>query len=72
MDKRDRELLDKQLWSVDNSPRNNGATIALIIAVFLAGVGIGDILSKAKLANPNYAAMARFAAEIPHTTLDTR
>jgi hypothetical protein len=57
MDKRDQELLAKQLWSV-NSPPQNGAIIGLtIVAVFLAGIGIGDILSKSKQANSNYAAM---------------
>jgi hypothetical protein len=58
MDKRDQELLDKQLWGVSPSPLHSGIIIGFI-AVFLAGIGIGDILSKAKQANPstNYAAV---------------
>ena len=41
----DWELLDKQLWT--SPPRQNTTTIGLmIVAVFLVGIGIGDILSK--------------------------
>jgi hypothetical protein len=59
MDRRDQELLDKQLWGVSPSPPHSGIIIAFI-AVFLVGIGIGDILSKTKqsttlLANTNYA-----------------
>ena len=44
MTRRDWELLDKQLWGVSSPPPQNGAKIGLtIIAVFLAGIGIGDI-----------------------------
>jgi hypothetical protein len=65
MDKRDQELLAKQLWSV-SSPRQNDAIIGLIIvAVFLVGIGVGDILSKSKQANTNYAAMVSRIAEAP-------
>ena len=57
MTKRDQELLEKQLWAV-SSPPQNGAIISLtIVAVLLVGVGIGDILSKSKQANTNYAAV---------------
>jgi hypothetical protein len=64
MDKRDQELLAKQLWSV-SSPRQNDAIIGLIIvAVFLVGIGVGDILSKSKQANTNYAAMVSRIAEV--------
>lgn len=45
MDKRDQELLDKQLWGVSPSPPRNGGIIGLEFAVaFLAGIAIGDIL----------------------------
>ena len=65
MDKRDQELLAKQLWSV-NSPPQNSAIIGLtIVAVFLAGIGIGDILSQSKQAKTNYAAMVSRIAEVP-------
>ena len=51
----DWELLDKQLWAATSPPLQNTTTISLIIvAVFLVGIGIGDILSKSKQANTNY------------------
>ena len=65
MDKRDQELLAKQLWSVSCPPQNNAIIGLTIIAVFLAGIGIGDILSKSKQANTNYAAMVSRIAEAP-------
>ena len=65
MDKRDQELLAKQPWAV-SSPRQNSALVGLmIVAVFLVGTGIGDILSKSKQANTNYAAMVSRLAEAP-------
>jgi hypothetical protein len=61
MDKRDRELLDKQLWGVSRSPPDSGIITIGLIAVFLIGIGIGGIVSKTKLAsagtNTNYAAI---------------
>ena len=65
MDKRDHELLAKQLWSVSSPPQNSAIMGLMIIAVFLAGIGIGDILSKSKQANTNYAAMDSRLAEAP-------
>lgn len=57
MDKRDQELLAKQLWAL-SSPPQSGAIIGLtMVAVFLIGIGIGDILSKSKQADTNYAAV---------------
>jgi hypothetical protein len=54
----DWELLDKQLWAATSPPRLSTTTIGLmIVAVFLVGIGIGDILSKSKQANTNDAAM---------------
>jgi hypothetical protein len=50
MDKRDQELLDKQ-WGVGASSLRSGIIIGFI-TVFLVGIGIGDILSMTKLANP--------------------
>jgi hypothetical protein len=45
MDKRDLELLEKQLWAVSGRPPPNGVINGLtILAVFLAGIAIGDIL----------------------------
>ena len=46
MDKRDQELLDKQLWGVAT-----GAIVGFII-VFLVVLCIGDILSKTRQADP--------------------
>jgi hypothetical protein len=64
MDRRDQELLAKQLWAV-SSPPHNGAIIGVtIVAVFLAGIGIGDILSKSKQAI-NYAGVISRIAEAP-------
>jgi hypothetical protein len=57
MTRRDQELLDKQLWGVNSSSPQNGMTILMIVAVFLAGMGIGDIVSKTKQANTHYVAL---------------
>jgi hypothetical protein len=58
MTRHDWELLDKQLWTATSPPRQSTTTIGLmIVAVFLVGIGIGDILSKSKQANTNHAAM---------------
>ena len=65
MDKRDQELLAKQLWSVSSPPQNSAVIGVTIIAVFLAGIGIGDILSKSKQANTDYAATVPRTAEAP-------
>jgi hypothetical protein len=47
MTRRDRELLDKQLWAVSPTPpRNNGLIGLSIIAVFVAGMAIGSFGSK--------------------------
>jgi hypothetical protein len=67
MDKRDQELLDRQLWGASPSPPHSGITIGFI-TVFLVGIGIGDILSKTKQANTNkantnYAAVNSFPTE---------
>lgn len=45
MDKRDQELLDKQLWGVSPSPPRNDLIIGLtVVAVFFFGIAMGDIL----------------------------
>jgi hypothetical protein len=54
MTRHDWELLDRQLWTANSPPRQSTTTIGLmIVAVFLVGIGIGDILSKSKQANTN-------------------
>ena len=60
MTRRDQELLDKQLWGVSSRSPQNGMTILMIVAVFLAGIGIGDVVSKTKQANPHYAALISY------------
>jgi hypothetical protein len=56
----DQELLDKQLWGVSSRSPQNGMTILMIVAVFLAGIGIGDVVSKTKQANTHYAALISY------------
>ena len=66
MDKRDQELLAKQFRFATNPPQDQSAVIGLItVAALLVGIGIGDILSKSKQANTNYAAMVSRIAETP-------
>jgi hypothetical protein len=66
MTRHDWELLDRQLWTATSPPRQNNTTIGLmIVAVFLVGIGLGDILSKSKQANTNYAAVISRIAEAP-------
>jgi len=57
MTRRDQELLDKQLWGVSSKSPQNGIMILIVIAVFLVGMGTGDILSKTKQANTHYATL---------------
>lgn len=45
MNRRDQELLDKQLWSVSpRPPRHDGALSLAFLAVFLGGLSIGGFL----------------------------
>jgi hypothetical protein len=44
MNRRDQELLDKQLWSVSAAPRRGGALSLAFLAVFLAGLSAGGFL----------------------------
>ena len=60
MNRRDQELLEKQLWGVSSRSPQNGIIILMIVAVFLIGMGIGDIVSKAKQADTHYAALISF------------
>ena len=60
MTRRDQELLDKQLWGVSSRSPQNGIIILMIIAVFLVGVGMGDVVSKTKQANTHYAALISY------------
>lgn len=58
MTRHDEELLARQLWAISSPPRQNPTIIGLmIVATFLVGIGVGDILSKTKQAPTNYAAL---------------
>jgi hypothetical protein len=47
MDRRDQELLDKQMRTVA-PPRNDGTITMLLIAMFLIGMTVGSVLSVQK------------------------
>ena len=63
MTRRDQELLDKQLWGVSSRSPQDGMIILIIVAVFLAGIGIGDVVSKTKQANTHYAALISYPGQ---------
>ena len=45
MDRRDQELLDKQLWGVSPQPPGSGGALGFIaLATFCAGIAIGSLL----------------------------
>jgi hypothetical protein len=44
MDRRDKELLDKQVGRITPLPRAGGIMILAILLVFLGGVGLGGLL----------------------------
>jgi len=65
MNRRDWELLEKQLGDFSSRPPENGLTrnvmiVLTMVAVFLVGMGVGDIVSKTKQANTHYAALISF------------
>jgi len=47
MDRRDQELLDKQMQRL-TSPRNDGVIAVLFVAMFLVGMTLGSVLSEPK------------------------
>jgi hypothetical protein len=47
MDRRDQELLDKQMRRL-SPPRNNGVIAVLLAAMFLVGMTLGGVLSEPK------------------------
>jgi hypothetical protein len=65
MNERDQELLAKELWSASSPPQNSAIIAVMIVAVFLVGIGIGDILSKSKQTSTNYAAVISRIAGAP-------
>ena len=44
MDRRDREFLDKQMRGL-TPPRNDGVIVGMLVAMFLVGVVLGNVLS---------------------------
>ena len=60
MTRREQELLEKQLWGVSSRFPQDGMIILTIVAVFLVGMGIGDIVSKAKQADTHYVALSSY------------
>ena len=47
MDRRDQELLDKQMRRL-SPPRNEGAIAVMLAAMFLVGLALGSVLSEHK------------------------
>jgi hypothetical protein len=47
MDRRDQELLDKQMQRL-TPPRNDGVIAVLLATVFLVGMTLGSVLSEPK------------------------
>jgi hypothetical protein len=47
MDRRDQELLDKQMRRL-SPPRNNGVIVVLLAAMILVGMTLGSVLSEPK------------------------
>ena len=46
MDRRDKELLDKQLRTVYRPPLRSGPVALAIVAIFLAGLTVGTLLTR--------------------------
>jgi hypothetical protein len=44
MNRRDQELLDKQLWGMSRRPHNGGIFALAFVTVFFVGLSIGGIL----------------------------
>ena len=47
MERRDQELLDKQMRRL-RPPRNNGVIVVLLATMFLVGMTLGSVLSEPK------------------------
>jgi hypothetical protein len=47
MDRRDQELLDKQMRRL-SSPRNDGVIVVLLAVMFVVGMTLGSVLSEPK------------------------
>jgi hypothetical protein len=60
MTRREQELLDKQLWGVSSRSPQDGMIILIVVAVFLVGLGIGDIVSTTKQASTHSVALIAY------------
>jgi len=58
--RREQELLDKQLWGVSSRSPQDGVIILIIVAVFLVGLSIGDIVSATKQASTHAVALITY------------
>jgi len=67
MDRRDQELLDKQLGRIVPSLRNDGVLMLTVTAIFIAGVTLGGALFANEGEAP--AQMASIAAPASHYPL---
>jgi hypothetical protein len=47
MDRRDQELLDKQMRRL-SPPRNDGVIVAMLAVMFVVGMTLGSVLSEPK------------------------
>jgi len=56
MDRRDQELLDKQMRRL-TPPRNDGAIAVMLAAIFLVGMTLGSVLSPHESAPTQIASM---------------
>lgn len=67
MDRRDQQLLDRQLWGVSRHPPGNRGIFGLVaLAVFCAGVAIGGLLFTQPAKQPQISWRAAAAIVSPH------
>jgi hypothetical protein len=67
MNRRDQQLLDKQLWGVNPHPPGNGGILGfLAVAVFCAGVAIGGLLATPAAKQPQTSWRAAAAIVSPN------
>jgi hypothetical protein len=64
MDRRDQEFLNKQLHHMRPSPGGGGTMILAMVAVFLAGITLGALMSDYKAPTPT-AERTRTAMSVP-------
>ena len=65
MDRHDQEFLSKQLRHMPPSPRSDGTMILAVVAVFLAGMTVGALMSAYNKAPMQTAERTRTAMSVP-------